>query len=156
MTAKFKKAIKATPEIANAYCVGLRAFSAADKAHIKCTCTQKLDGSVNLDRALQARYLNDPRWDYAIGWCTSGRNVRVLWVEIHPASTGNVKEVITKLTWLKQWMDASAPKIKALGEMQFHWIATGAVAISKNSPQARRLAQSKIKFPARILHLDQC
>jgi hypothetical protein len=124
---------------------------------MSCTTIRKLAGSVNLEKALKNHYPNDPRWDYGIGLDTGRHNDRVLWVEVHPASSGkNVKEMIKKLHWLRQWIEHSAPEIKKLADMQFLWISSNGVHISKNTPQARELAQEGIRFPQEYLNLDQC
>jgi len=50
--------------------------------------------------------INDARWDYGIG-IQKGKPW-TLWVEVYPADTSNVDEVLKKLTWLKDWLAHSA------------------------------------------------
>jgi hypothetical protein len=114
--------------------------------------TSGLAGSVNLDDALQEIYPNDARWDYGIGLVVNRSADRVVWVEVHPASTSNVKEMISKLKWLKNWLNTCAPRMKEMEIAQFRWIASGGVNVSKNSRYAKLLAQSGITFPTK--HLD--
>jgi hypothetical protein len=53
----------------------------------------------------------------------------VYWVEVHPANSGAVNEVLSKLTWLNAWLRDSAPRISVS-----LWI-TDEVAVTV-SPQA--------------------
>lgn len=151
---KFRQAVANTPDIANAYYPGLQAIPSGDSARMSCSNSRKVAGSICLDEAVKKLYPNASRWDYGIGLEENQNSDRVIWVEVHPASTHNVKELVSKLNWLKNWLENSAPQIKALGRSHFHWIASGKIAILKNSPQARSLAQSGIQFPTKHLSLD--
>ena len=86
------------------------------------------------------------RWDYAIG-VRRGRNAdAVIWVEVHPASsTSEVKNVLDKLIWLKEWATQDAPSLMHLTR-EYVWVANGKVAFSSNSPQRKRLAAAGIRF----------
>ena len=153
---KFRRAVEGTPDVANAYRPGLQAVPPVDRRRMTCSKAAKLAGSINLDEAVKALYPNAARWDYGIGLSLSRQDDRVIWVEVHPAVTSNVKDMIRKLDWLRNWLRTSAPKIRTLGENQFHWIASGRVDILRNSPQTRVLAQSGIRFPTRHVDLDMC
>jgi hypothetical protein len=76
----------------------------------------------------------------------------VLWVEVHPASSLHVDDVLAKLRWLRMWLAGHAPE---LGRMprRFHWVATGGIAFARGSPQARRIAQHGVSFPVKLLEL---
>lgn len=114
-----------------------------------------------MDGALAETRPNEPRWDYGIGHRVreSGEE-RAVWVEIHPASSKNVGEVLEKLAWLKRWLEEEAPDLDRItnasrGEKSFVWVATRAkVAIPKTSRQARQLAQAGLDFPTRRLDLS--
>lgn len=72
-------------------------------------------------------------------------------VEIHPADTSNVNEVIKKAEWLKQWLKTKAPNLKALAPNHtYYWIPSGRCNILKNSPQYKRLAQSNVLLISRF------
>lgn len=146
----FKQAVAATAGLKGAYRPGLRALRHADRNKIKCSNQRRLSGSVNLDEALAASRPNDPRWDYGIGVRHGKRPERVVWVEVHPAASSNVKEVLSKLTWLKQWLVESAPQLHDM-PADFVWIASGKVSIPRHAPQFRRLAASAIRL---VRHLD--
>ncbi len=98
---KFEQAVKQTPDVENAYRPGLGAIPTHNRRRMSCAQTSKLAGSINLDAAVTTRYPNDARWDYGIGFAVNKQNDRMIWVEVHPASTSNVKEIISKLNWLK-------------------------------------------------------
>jgi len=141
----FKQAVAATQALEDAYRPGLGALRSADRHRIECANTRRLSGSVNLDEALAGTRPNDPRWDYGIGVRQGGRPERVVWAEVHPAATSNVKEVLRKLAWLKEWLGDSAPQLQRM-PAEFVWIASGGVAIPRHAPQFRRLAMSAIRF----------
>ncbi|GIV16886.1 MAG: hypothetical protein KatS3mg022_2321 [Armatimonadota bacterium] len=153
----FRQAVEQCPDLGmSAWQPGLQALG-QNSQRVRCSDTRRLTGSVFLGEALKEQYPGSPRWDYGIGWRESRREV-ALWIEVHPAHTGEVETVLRKLQWLKWWLAASAP---ALGDITpqdrspFHWIATDSVSIPKNSPQARRLSQSGLRYPVRILQLGR-
>lgn len=108
----FRQAVQNTHELGeDAYCSGLRALTDSDSRRIVSGKVPIL-GSVNLDAALRLHYPNDARWDYGIG-IQKGKPW-TLWVEVHPADTSNVDEVLKKLTWLKDWLAHSARRCTIL------------------------------------------
>ncbi len=150
----FREAIRATPSVATAYHSGLQALLTADRDRISCNRPRKLTGSLHLDAALVAAQPQSPRWDYGIGYRTSHEEWAI-WVEVHPASSTSIVEVLTKLEWLKGWLQTDAPKLHDLTRGEYYWIATdGRVAITANSPQARRLAANGLRGPMRRLLLE--
>jgi len=94
----FKKDVESIKDINACYKPGLQALS-GDSEKVKCKKTRDLDGSVNLDDCVKSKYPNDPRWDYIISYKDQN-----YFIEVHPASTGEVKEIIKKITWLKRWL----------------------------------------------------
>jgi hypothetical protein len=88
----FKEAVEATPHLgAVAFHNGIRALAPADRDRIECARTRNLSGSVNIDSTLRPHFPNTRRWDYAIGY-RRGTDT-VLWIEVHPASQGDISEV---------------------------------------------------------------
>ena len=82
----FKKAVKATPTLENAWMPGLGALRPQDRPHIVAEDTRLLTGSVDVDIAFQQLQPNANRWDFAIGYRHSNRNRDcIYWVEIHTA-----------------------------------------------------------------------
>lgn len=151
----FRQAVSNTPDLGeDAYCLGLRALTDKHRGCIKPGTAQIL-GSVNLDAALCPRYPDASRWDYAIGMQKNNSSYAI-WIEFHPASTPNVKEVLEKLRWLKEWLSSKAPELHRLTPPRaaYHWLATGGVHITRNSRQARQLAQAGLMMPRKVLNLD--
>jgi hypothetical protein len=150
----FRQAVEATPSVAAHYRAGLQALSADDAARIRCADTRRLTGSVNADGALQASEPTASRWDYGIGLRRANREAAV-WVEVHPASSSSITDMLNKLQWLRNWLRTQAPALAALTQNDYYWVATGAtIAITPNSPQARRLAAAGLRGPMRVLRLD--
>jgi hypothetical protein len=111
-------------------------------------------GSVDLDEAMRLAFPNDPRWDYAIGISQRPDSDRVVWLEVHPASSLHVDEVLNKLRWLKGWRAKDAPELRRL-PAHFCWVATGTVSFRRGSREEKRIAQEGIRFPGKALNLDE-
>lgn len=105
----FQKAVEGTPEISTAYRSGLQALKRSDRSSVAVSDPWILDGSVDIDTAVQENYPNENRWDYAIGY--SGK---VCCVEVHPAYTSEVSTIGKKLRWLKTWLKEKAPLLDAI------------------------------------------
>jgi hypothetical protein len=121
---------------------------------LRCSNPRRLRGSVNLDDALRLALPNDPRWDYAIGISQRSHSDRAVWLEVHPASSLHVGEVLNKLRWLKGWLASDAPELQGL-PAHFCWVATGSVSFRRGSREEKRIAQEGIRFPSKLLNLDE-
>jgi hypothetical protein len=147
----FRASVEATCHLVSAYRPGLQALGAADSGTVHCPDPRTLTGSVDIDSALRSIQPEAARWDYAIGH-RKGTAEEVYWVEVHPASSHHIDAVLGKLEWLRGWLQRDAPKLGALTTAGFYWVATGAsVAVTQNSPQAKRLAQRGLRGPLRRL-----
>ena len=104
---------------------------------------------MDVDTTLKESRPNDARWDYGIGLRNQG-NEKVVWVEIHPASSLHLDDVFKKLAWLKDFLRRSAPALRALTTYEngprFIWIATGSVGFRAGSQEMRKIAASGIHF----------
>jgi hypothetical protein len=149
----FKKTVdKVLP---GAYQEGIQALRKKDRDRVKCGKSRQLAGSVNLDEALKPSDPNGNRWDYGIGIKHKEGKDEVIWVEVHPASTSNVREVLDKLAWLKTWLRAKAPALRQLTVADgYVWIASGGVHIPKRRQQVRLLNQAGLRFPQEHLRLE--
>jgi len=103
---EFRKAVESTSDIKNGYKEGLKALR-TNSSRIKCHNTAKIEGSVDLDEQTKPLYPGASRWDYAVS--ISGE---VYFLEVHPAETSEVKNVIEKKKWLESWLIEKAPLIK--------------------------------------------
>jgi len=125
------------------------------------TCKRgKIVGSIDIDGTLarEPEHRDAPRWDYGLGYRAPNDSNCALWVEVHPASTSNVAEVIAKLRWLRGYLASNAASLlklsRAASPKPFVWIATEAgVHMTPNSPQARRLRLEGLDMPRRRLEL---
>lgn len=135
----FKAAVEGTPDVAKGYRSGLQAIKEADKDAVVLKDNRKVDGSLNIDKETKLLYPHDSRWDYAIGYYG-----KVNFVEVHPANTSNISEMVKKKEWLKNWLKSKAPLLDGLpaGNPKFLWAATeSGVHISNQASHKRKLAQ---------------
>lgn len=157
----FEEAVRAAPApVDSAYRSGKQALAGADRSRVTCVDPRRLTGSINLDSALSGEpgYANEPRWDYGIGYKPNRSVERAIWVEVHPAATSNVREVVDKLNWLRTWLREEALQLASLTASDgrippFVWIATAGTHIPRNSPQARQLATVGLDMPRKVLEL---
>jgi len=64
----------------------------------------------------------------------------------HSANTSEVRTVLNKLQWLKDWLNQHATEINKLKAYKpFYWIQSKGFAIPKTSPQYRAAANAGIK-----------
>ena len=147
----FVDAVQKTPEITDCLKPGLQALG-SNSNKVKVNATRELTGSVDIDTCLAREYPNAPRWDYVFGY-----KDLVYYVEVHPAdSTGEVKNVIAKCDWLKQWRKRSAPNLEDLEHRStYHWVSSGRTEPMLKSGRYRRLLnQNGIQVAGSVLKTD--
>ncbi len=146
-TNPFKTAIENTPDVANAYQVGLQGLG-KHSTKIQLGDTSLCEGSIDIDTATTALYPNDSRWDYAFSYKSE-----VFFVEVHTANTREVGAMVKKLQWLKDWLIEHAPEIHKLktAKTPFIWIQSNDFHIPKTSPQYRIIVQKGIKPIAKLV-----
>lgn len=144
----FKEAVEATPEISNCYQAGLTALG-NNSQKITLGNNRDCSGSVFIDRCTEANRGPEPRWDYVFSY----RN-EAIFVEVHPAETGEVNAVLAKLRWLKSWLRDHAPllEVQKSKEHPYYWIASKSVHVLKGTPQYNRAAQERL-LPVSHLHI---
>jgi len=136
----FHKAVEATPDIRNCYQSGLLALG-IHSSKISVASPSFIDGSVDIDGCTTSRYPNSNRWDYVFAY-----NGKAYFVEIHSANTSQVKTVLNKLQWLKEWLNHNATEINKLkAKHPFFWIQSNGFAIPKTSPQYRAASKAGLK-----------
>lgn len=147
---KFKTAVESIPEVADGYRAGLQALeSNANK--IKVRDTRLLSGSIDIDKCTKDNYPEENRWDYAVGY-----NDKAYFIEIHGASPGEVKTVISKAEWLKSWLrKIGKPLLEIQASNTLYWIATGKVAILQNSTYRKQLATKNISLVGGVLDINK-
>jgi hypothetical protein len=149
----FEKAVQATPSVSAAYEKGLRALREVDRNRITCRNSRTITGSLDLDTTLRSTHPNATRWDYAIGLVHEKGRDRVCWIEVHPASSRHVREVLDKFEWLKEWLQTEAPPLDALPSA-FVWVASGSVSLPPGDTKRNLLAQRGIRFAGAHLILN--
>ncbi len=141
----FKKAVETTPEISHCYQPGLRALG-SDSEKVQPTSPRRCNGSVDLDVCVRGNYPVDNRWDYILSY-----ENKVYFIEVHPAQTGEVGCILSKLQWLKKWLSNKAPLItERKAANPFYWVASGKVNILKTSNQYKKVAQAGILPVSRL------
>lgn len=149
----FRTAVEATPDLAGAFRDGLQALKPKDRDRISVQTTRCLRGSVDLDAALRPSRPQDPVWDYAIGHAPKNLQEEVVfWLEVHPATDGEIKKVLNKLQWLKQWLKDEAPELKSLRK-QFVWVSSGKTSFTLSSPQQKQIAEAGLQLKGRLFHI---
>lgn len=144
----FTKAVKNTPEISLGLRSGLQALK-NNASRVEATDTRKLNGSVDIDETTKNLYPEASRWDYVIGY-----EGKAYFLEVHSANTSDIDDMLKKADWLRQWLNTKAPALEAIsGSNCFYWVSTNDFQIVSPSPQARKLAQSKVKLIGRVFKL---
>lgn len=149
----FRKAVEQCPPLRRNLRDGLRGLSTTDRQKVD-RGGRRLTGSVNVDAALRSSHPNAARWDYGIGIARPHKPDCVVWLEVHPASSTHIKTVLRKLDWLRTWLGKYALPLQQL-PAAYIWVSTGSVAMTRNSPQFRRLAQAGLHFRPRVVRLDE-
>jgi hypothetical protein len=146
----FREAVEKTPEIREAWRIGFKALRPADRQHVDAEDTHSLRGSVDVDSTLRDKYPDANRWDYAIGHRPSNLAKDVAyWVEVHPASDGEVKVVLAKLKWLKDWLRTCAQNLNSMHK-EFIWVSSGKTSFTLNSPQQKQFALLGLQHKGRV------
>lgn len=136
----FRDAVEACKDIRGAYQTGLKALG-KQSVVVQATNKRELSGSVDIDKATLPLYPHAARWDYVVGY-----KERAYFVEIHPANTSNVAEMVRKVEWLKDWLDEKGEPLKKIKVKPYYWVPSGKVAILPKSKQARLLGTNNIKL----------
>ena len=135
----FNDSICKCEEIKDALKPGLSALKGNSKA-VRATDTKLIDGSVDIDEAVRDKYPEDSRWDYVVGYANEA-----FFIEVHPAATSNVDEMVKKVKWLKDWLASSATDLKTLHKKEvYYWVPSGKVNILPGSVQYRKIAANHL------------
>lgn len=141
MPGQFETNVRACAALGQHYEVGLQALRNADRQHIRVKGPRQLTGSVDVDSALAGTLPNDPRWDYGIGHIARGNGIETVhWVEVHPATDGEVKVIEAKLVWLQNWTRLNASALSSM-RRQYIWVSSGKTSFTPGAPSLKRLAQ---------------
>lgn len=137
----FIEAVAKCSEIKNNLNPGLSALR-KHSIDVKVSDTKLLKGSVDIDKAVASLRPNDARWDFVVGY-----DEEAYFIEIHPAGTSNVSEMLKKVDWLKMWLNTVAPDLKKLHKTDiYYWVPSGSVNILPGSVQQKRIAASHLRI----------
>lgn len=151
----FKEVVEATPNLAGKWCAGLGALRAEDKPHVKPedTSTTRLRGSVDIDTAWGRLDPHGNRWDFAIGYQHANRSDEfVYWVETHTGSDSQIKVMLKKLAWLKNWMAGDGKEL-AKFEKQYVWAPSGATSFTEGATQVKKLADQGLHYSGAVFRI---
>ena len=149
----FKGAVAKTPHLQNAWRNGLGALRAQDKPHVVPEDPRLLKGSADVDSALQASEPDAHRWDFAIGYRhTNQQKDWIYWIEIHTANDKEVKVVLAKLHWLKDWLAGAGNLLNGF-RRDYIWVSSGATSFTLNAPQLKQFAQLGLQHKGRVLRI---
>jgi hypothetical protein len=150
----FRKAVEATPNLQGAWRAGLQALRARDRPHVIAEDTRCLQGSVNIDGALEDLEPDAHRWDFAVAYRHNNRKTDcIYWVEVHTANDHELKVVLEKLKWLKQWLANDGQELNAF-ERDIVWVSSGATSFTQGSPQVKGLAARGLLYAGRVLRIS--
>jgi len=151
----FKKALRSTPHLANAWAAGLGALRTRDRDHVEPEDPRRLAGSADLDSALRDQHPNAHRWDFAIGYRHTNRKEDcVYWVEIHTANDHEVAVVLDKLAWLRGWLKGDGQLLRRF-ECDFVWVSSGTTSFTPGSPQVKKFAQLGLQHKGSLLRIPR-
>ncbi len=158
---KFRDAVgQAEHPVPTAFEPGKKALEKRHRSLVNCDDPRRITGSIDLDATLTKvpKYASEPRWDYGLGYIPETGSECAVWVEVHSATTKQVSPVLRKLEWLKMWLSSNADELRKLTDSadenhRFVWIASNGVHIPPNSSHARRLSESAIRKPRKMLNL---
>lgn len=151
----FKQAVEKTKGLENAWQEGLQALRREDKPHIEAEDTRALRGSVDIDAAYLAADPNGNRWDFAIGHQHTNRDAEVIyWVELHTGSDSEIKVVIRKARWLRDFLKGPGKKLAAF-EREILWVSSGATKLSPSAPQKKLMAQVGLRQVGGVLRIPK-
>ena len=116
---------------------------------IHCNNPAQIEGSVDMDSCLIARFPNDNRWDYALGW-----NNTIYYVEVHHVNDSEVQTVINKYRWLRDWQNRQPNPNELKRNINVCWLNShNGGSLTKNSKYTRMLTTAGIPFPRKNLQL---
>ena len=139
----FESAVNSIEDLKGGYRKGLQALK-SDSPKVSISDCKNLLGSVDIDACTKSFYPQDSRWDFAIGY-----NQKAWFVEVHPANTSNVKEMVKKVQWLESWLVEKGKGLAIIRNDNVHyWIPSGRVCVLKTSRQYKCLAKHRIKLTA--------
>ena len=149
----FRQAVEQTLHLENSWKDGLGALRTQHRSRIRTEDPLRLRGSADVDTALQQVEPNANRWDFAIAYQHTNRTQEfVYWVETHTGSDDQIKVVLKKLSWLKNWLQAEGRNMAAF-EREIVWVPSGSTSFNKGSKQVKALAAQGLIYSGSLLRI---
>jgi len=123
---------------------GLLGIASVDRKYYRITNMDDSVLSLDIDKYFQSKYPQDNRWDYLI---QNNTKRRILFSEVHEATTRGADLIIKKFDWLHDMIHHEdsgfffEPKYHNL--MEFFWIRTGKFMLNQNTSAFKRLVSKK-------------
>ncbi len=127
----FREKVEKTRSIKDCFMPGLKALTEQYKNKINAKETRKINGSIFLEECI-----NGAVWDYIIGYKNE-----TFFVEVHPAVTSEINNVLRKLFWLKHWKSKTFFK----NDNNFFWLATNGIHILPRSNYWKRIHEQGLE-----------
>lgn len=137
-------ALAPSARLSSAVKPGKQALTATDRSRVT-EASAKVTDSLALDEEYAQERANAPRWDYLAGVerTSPPRISCVIGIEVHPATPGEVKRVISKqLSALETLGAEKTPSVVS----HWYWIASGKVGISRTTSEFRLLQKHRIEL----------
>jgi hypothetical protein len=149
----FKNAVERSSDLQDGWRSGLHAIREVDRGRLDAEDTRRIKGSVDIEACLSERRSGKRQWDYAVGFRPTNLSQEVVyWIEVHPATPGEVNVVLEKLEHLLDWLRSDGSKLNAM-KRAFIWISSGSTSFSQKSPQAHKLSQAKLRHVGRFFRI---
>lgn len=153
----FQSAVQACKpeEVAASYESGKQALKGEHRPLVTHS-DNRFTGSIDLDKALTEASVQGRKWDYGIGYM-QGATEACVWVEVHPATVGEVDVMLEKLDALRAWLREGGGPLLNLTRAcpdPFVWLSTDSgVPFGRTAPKARKMLTKGLRFPERHLAL---
>jgi len=153
----FQKAVEACKpkDVAASYESGKQALKGGHRPLVSHS-DNSFTGSIDLDKALTVAGVEGRKWDYGIGYM-QGTKEACVWVEVHPATMGEVDVMLEKLDALRAWLREDGGPLLDLTRAcpdPFVWLSTDSgVPFGRTAPKARKMVTKGLRFPERHLAL---
>jgi hypothetical protein len=159
----FQQAVESVTSLRGWHRAGLEALEADHRPMVEAPTAT---GSIDIDKALNVPGLgmqNAHRYDYGIGLPPRvhvpgapgprpSRAERVAWVEVHPARTDQISEMLAKRQSLKDWLVTNAEPLLRMTD-EFVWVPSDRLDIPPRDPRRRQLT-GLIRLSARPCRLE--
>ncbi len=149
MAGSLEKALRADSPLSDCLRLGKRALE-GNRTRVVAQPPRLVTDSVDVDTFLEAEHPNEARWDYLLGL---DHKVKIIAVEVHPATDREVSRVVAKKTWTQAELKKHL-KSRSLVSKWF-WVSSGTTGFTRTGMAQRRLNAAGIVAVGRALRLPE-